>query len=67
MTRRRSSKEKYLCPVLVLLLGQSLYKCDNLVLLLLYLELVLELVDAADGGDEDDEVTPALVLRDPGQ
>ena len=26
-----------------------------------------ELVDAADGGDEDDEVTPALVLRDPGQ
>ena len=30
-------KEKYLCPVLVLLLGQSLYKSDNLVLLLLYL------------------------------
>ena len=26
-----------------------------------------ELVDAADGGDEDDEVAPALVLRDPGQ
>ena len=37
VTRRRSSKEKYLCPVLVLLLGQSPYKSDNLVLLLLYL------------------------------